>query len=229
MRPCTASGNSLQATVTRRSSRSTSGGGRVRRASSRSCCVAVRWAGVRECSSSCRRNWAWAPLANQNSTGRSQAKRQREEKSMFIGPQAERRVEKKHAPPVEDGAFCRLAGEDGLGQFQVAGLQGRRVAANHLKRGLQLGATDFATAGDEAGGVLTSGLDDLVVAGGQVGAGFGGTDQGAADHVGGADEAGGAGQGRQAQQGCGAEQANQGHGVCFLCGWLNLGSECNQL
>src|SRR5690606_37997275 len=122
----------------------------------------------------------------------------------------------KHAPPV-DGASDRLASQDGFGQLQVGGLQGRSLGTDQLQCGFQLGATDLAGAGDEAGGILAGGQDDLVVAGSQVGGGFGGADQGTADHVGGSDEAGGAGQGRQAQQGRSAEQANQGHGF-FL--WL---------
>src|SRR5690606_6444637 len=120
--------------------------------------------------------------------------------------------EGKHAPPV-DGALYRLAGEDGLGQLQVGGLQSRCLGTDHLQSGLQMGATDVATAGDEAGGVFTGGQDDLFVAGGHFGGGFGGADQGTADHVGGTDEAGGAGQGRQAQQGSGAEQTNRSHAV----------------
>src|SRR5690606_19095834 len=100
------------------------------------------------------------------------------------------------------------------------------LGTNHLQSGLQVGTTDVAAAGHEAGSVFAGGQDDLVVAGRHVGAGFGGADQGTADHVGGTDEAGGAGHGRQAQQSSGAEQTNRSHALYLGgCGQILGGSE----
>ncbi|MNE69169.1 hypothetical protein D3C80_1648760 [compost metagenome] len=73
-------------------------------------------------------------------------------------------------------------------------------------------------AADEAGGIVTRGLDNLVVTerGGDIGSGIGGSSNCAHDRVGGNNEAGCVGGAGQAQQQGGANQVIAGHGRRLL-------------
>ena len=104
-------------------------------------------------------------------------------------------------------------GQDCLGQLCVAGLQVRQLLADVVQGAFQLHTTDFAVAGDEAGGVVAGGTDDFVIAkgGGHIGGGIGGCGHGANEGIGGDDEAGRlCGRGQSQQQG-GAKQAGTEH------------------
>ncbi|SPO52622.1 protein of unknown function [Pseudomonas sp. JV551A1] len=103
--------------------------------------------------------------------------------------------------------------QDGLGQLCVAGLQGWHLRADVQESTFQFGATDVALAANEAGGVVTGGLDDLVVTerGGNIGSCIGGRGYRANDGVGGDNEAGGVYGAGQAQQQGGANQVFTGH------------------
>ncbi|SPO69971.1 protein of unknown function [Pseudomonas sp. JV241A] len=99
--------------------------------------------------------------------------------------------------------------QDGLCQLSVAGLQGWGLLANVGESALQFRAADVTVAGNEAGGVVTGGLDDLVVTerGRHIGGGISGGGDATNDGIGGDDKAGGVGSGSQGQQQRGAKQA----------------------
>ncbi|MND75337.1 hypothetical protein D3C80_669500 [compost metagenome] len=79
---------------------------------------------------------------------------------------------------VQGSVLDGSEGKDGLGQDLVAGFAGfRELLAQGAERGFQLGATDVAGAGDEAGGVVTGSHHHFHVA--DRGGGVGGEVEGA--------------------------------------------------
>src|SRR5471032_51470 len=110
--------------------------------------------------------------------------------------------------------LCVSDSQDGLGQLTVSGLKLRGLLENVLERGFQLYTPNFACAGDEAGGVVMGGTNDLVVfqRGRHLGGGVGGCVRGPNDCIGGDNEARSAGAGGSNKQGYSAQQAEAGHG-----------------